>query len=231
MSRSAPWRDAGALLRAEGRFAVGGERVPLVRLAVWTVAAGAVYGAVMGSYGGDARGIAFAALKVPLLLLASLCVCLPVFYVANALLGLRADFGAALRGIASAQGTFALALASLAPVTACFHACGLTYGGALFWNGCVFLLALACAQTNLARHYRPLVLRDRGHTRALAFWFVLQVFVGIKAGWVLRPFVGDPALPVEFLRAGRWHENPYTNVFWNIVGVGWTAWRALGGGD
>lgn len=222
--------DAGALLHAEGRFAVGRERVPLARLATLTVCAGAVYGAVMGSYGGDVRGVVFAALKVPLLLVASLSVCVPVFYVTNALLGLRADFGAALRAIASAQGTFALALASLSPVTACFHVCGLTYGAALFWNGCAFLLALGCAQTLLARHYRPLVARDRRHALARAVWFALQVFVGIKAGWVLRPFVGDPALPVEFLRAGRWYENPYTNVFWNIVGVGWNAWRALGGG-
>ena len=38
------------VLRAEGRFAVGGERVPLAGLALVLCLAGFLYGAAMGSF-------------------------------------------------------------------------------------------------------------------------------------------------------------------------------------
>lgn len=221
------WTAAGQLLRSEGRFAAAHARVPLARLFLLTTCGGAVYGAVMGNFAGP-LGALYSALKVPLLLVASLVLCLPAFRAVNALLGLGADFPAALRAIASAQGTLAVVLASLAPVTAFFELCGLDHSAAVSWNGAAFLIALAAAQTMLARHYRPLVARDARHRLALIAWFVLQVFVGIKAAWVLRPLVGDPTLPVEFVRAGRWYENPYVHVFWNVADVAWKLGRTLG---
>lgn len=221
------WTDAAALLTAEGRYAVGRERVPWARIAFVVVLSGTVYGAAMGSLGWRERAILYSALKVPILLLAALALCLPSSWVVHALLGLRDDFPAALRGILSAQGTLALALVSLAPVTAFFYACGIAYGPALFLNGCAFLVALGAAQVTLARHYRPLVQRDPRHKLALASWFVLYAFTTIKVGWVLRPFVGDPELPVTFLREGRWADNPYVNLFWNVAGMAWTVVRAL----
>lgn len=225
--------DAVALLRAEGRHAVGAERVPWGGLVAIVVACGALYGATMGTFGwesgGRERAVAYSAIKVPILLTFSLSTALPSFYVVNALLGLRADFAAAARGILSAQGTLAIALASLAPVTCFYAACGTSYRGAVFWNACAFGTALLCAQKTLARHYRPLVARDRRHRAALAAWFALYAFVAIKVGWVLRPFVGDPALPVTFLREGKWADNPYVNLFWNVAGMAWTIVRTVAG--
>jgi hypothetical protein len=221
------WNDAASLLRAEGRHAVGRVAVPWRRIAALVVIAGSAYGAVMGALGGRELGVAHSAIKLPILLVFSLATCLPSFYVMNAVLGLRDDFAAAVRGILSAQGTFALALVSLAPVTAFLYACGVSYPTALLWNGAAFALSLACAQKTLARHYRPLVARNRRHRVALALWFALYTFVSIKAGWVLRPFVGDPALPLEFLRAGKWAENPYMTLFWTGVGFVWSVARRL----
>ena len=81
----------------------------------------------------------------------------------------------------------------------------------------------------LARHYQPLIRRRPRHRHALALWFVLYLFVGVKVGWVLRPFVGDPALPTTFLREGRWQENPYANLIWTVVGLGMTIARKIAG--
>jgi hypothetical protein len=219
--------DAVQLLRAEGRYAVGRGAVPWMRLAAILLASGLVYGAVMGALGGRALGAMYSCIKLPILLCFSLLACLPNFYAMNAVLGLRHDFAAAVRGILSAQGTLALALVALAPVTAFFYVCGLTYPVALLWNGAAFALALVCAQVTLARHYRPLIARDRRHRLALLAWFALYAFVSIKVGWVLRPFVGDPALPLEFLRAGKWQENPYMNLFWTLAGFAWSVLRKL----
>lgn len=223
--------DAVLLLRAEGRFAVGRVPVPWVRLATIAIAAGFFYGAAMGSLGARELGPMYSATKVPILLVFSLGTCLPNFYAMNAVLGLRDDFAAAVRGILSAQGTLAVALAALAPVTGFFYVCGISYPVALLWNGAAFALALTCGQKTLARHYRPLIAKDRRHRLALAAWFILYAFVSIKVGWVLRPFVGDPALPLEFLREGKWQENPYVNLFWTAAGFVWTVVRKVGGHD
>ncbi len=50
-------------------------------------------------------------------------------------------------------------------------------------------------------------------------WLVIYVFVGIQMGWVLRPFIGDPSAPVQFLREGSW-SNAYEVLFqmmWDVL--------------
>lgn len=216
------WIEPTALLRGEGRYAVerpADASAPWARLGTLVVACGALYGFAMGSLEARWLGALYSAVKVPLLLSFSIGVCLPNFFVVNTLLRLREDFGAALRGILAAQGTVALTLASLAPVTWFVYACRATYPVALLWNAAAFGLAAVGGQLTLARHYRPLIARRPRHRHALAAWFALYVFVGVKVGWVLRPFVGDPALPTTFLREGRWQENPYANLLWTVVGL------------
>ena len=61
--------------------------------------------------------------------------CLPNFYVVNNVLGLRADFVAACRGIFAAQAAVAVVLAALAPITAFGYVSGASYRFALLLNG------------------------------------------------------------------------------------------------
>src|SRR5262245_31891679 len=143
-------RDAERLLRGQGDFAVGAALVPWLRIARLLLSAGVVYGATMGALGWNGVALAFSALKLPIVLVFALGICLPSFYVVHAVLGLRDDFVAAARGIVSAQGTLAVALCALAPVTAFFYACGIEYPTALLWNGAAFAIALSCGQVALA---------------------------------------------------------------------------------
>ena len=50
-------------------------------------------------------------------------------------------------------------------------------------------------------------------------WLGVYAFVGIQMGWVLRPFIGQPGVPVTFFREGVWG-NAYVVVLE-------TMWRAL----
>ena len=53
----------------------------------------------------------------------------------------------------------------------------------------------------------------------LRAWIFIYVFVGIQMAWVLRPFVGDPLLPVQFFREDSW-SNAYEVVIkmiWDVV--------------
>ena len=196
--------------------------VPLGRCIALVACGGAVYGAVMGSYGGWADGrvwqAVFAAIKVPLLLFVTFGLSLPSFFVLNTLLGLRADFPRVLRAVAVAQAGVAVVLAALAPYTVVWY---LTMNGnqvAILFNAAMFGTASLAAQGLLRRRYRPLIARDPRHRHLLRGWLGLYAFVGIQLGWVLRPFIGDPAEPVRFLRADVWG-NAYVKVFEMIVRV------------
>lgn len=204
-----------ALLRAEGRHAVGAGKVPFAELLVIILGAGALYGAAMGAYGTRALQSCYSGLKVPLLLGVSTVVCLPSFYAVNSILGLQKDFAAAVRGIFAAQATLAVTIASLAPVTLFFYVSGEGYRASLIFNGMVFALGALGGQLTLERHYRPLVRENPRHRIARNAWLGLYVFVAIQAAWVLRPYVGAPGLPTRFFREGAW-SNAYVEV-WNLV--------------
>ncbi|MGQ0553192.1 MAG: hypothetical protein ACT4PU_08220 [Planctomycetota bacterium] len=217
--------DLDGLLRGEGRHPVGGGRVPWGRLLVILGISGATYGAAMGSFGlvdGRAGQAALQALysgiKVPLLVVCSMLLCLPNFYVVNAVLGLRSDFAAAFRGILSAQATFAVCLAALAPVTLLFYASIGSYHAAKLVNVATFLVALFAAQKTLTRHYAPLLARDARHRVALLAWPALYMFVAGQLAFVLRPFLGNPDFPTEFLR-DPWWGNVYGDLLWALRGL------------
>ena len=172
---------------------------------------GLAYGVVMGSYGGRGLQAFFSAVKVPLLLLATVGLSLPSFFILNTLLGLRDDFTRALRAVVASQAGLTVILVALSPLTAFWYASATDYHPAILFNGLMFGVASAGAQVLLRRAYRPLVARHPRHRWLLRIWLVLYAFVGIQMGWVLRPFIGDPTGPVEFFRRGAW-DNAYVIV-------------------
>jgi hypothetical protein len=166
------------------------------------------YGAVMGAFGGVSEDRAwqvfYSAVKVPLLLLAAFLISLPSFFVFNTLFGLRRDFPLALEAIVAAQAGLTLVLVSLAPYTAFWYISWANYQAAILFNGLIFGVASLSAQVLLRRHYQPLIDRNSRHRLLLRLWLFLYIFVAIQMGWVLRPFVGQPDLPVQFFRAEAW---------------------------
>jgi len=192
------------------------------RLAVLIVF-GAVYGAVMGTYG-DPPGarplqMAYSAIKVPLMLAASFAVGLPAFFALNTFFGLRDDFPRIVSALVATQVGLTVILALLAPVAALVYASGIGYRPAILFHGLMFATASLTAQAILRRSYQGLILANPRHRLLLRTWLVLYVFVGVQMGWLLRPFVGDPGLPTQFFRDGGW-SNAYVVVIemvWGIV--------------
>ncbi len=191
-------------------------------LVVFVVAFGVFYGAVMGSYSGLAPGrfqqLLYSGVKVPLLLLTTFLLCLPSFFVANTLAGLRDDFGQALRAVVGTQSCVTIVLASLAPFTAVWYLSNDNYRQAVLFNAVMFGVASAAAQVVVRRYYAPLIRRSPRHRHMLRVWFVLYVFVGIQMGWVLRPFIGNPNVPPAFFRTEAWG-NAYVAVGRLIAGT------------
>jgi hypothetical protein len=196
-------------LRGHGVFAPEAPLAGRLRwLVVLVLTCGPLYGAVMGTYSGLAPGrfhqLLYSGIKVPLLLLATFLLCLPSFFVINTVAGLRDDFGRVLRALIGTQSCVTVILASLAPFTAVWYLSCADYRLALLFNALMFAIASFAAQVVVGRYYRPLIRRAPRHRLLLRVWLLLYVFVGIQMAWVLRPFIGDPDLPVAFVRAEAW---------------------------
>ncbi|MFT5292348.1 MAG: hypothetical protein ACI8QS_001291 [Planctomycetota bacterium] len=153
----------------------------------------------------------YSSFKVPLLLLMSTALCMPSFFILNTILGLREDFHAACRGVYAAQATIGVALVSLIPVLLVVYLGTPSYQLIQVLNGLLFLIATLAGQFTLARHYRALIRRNSRHRIPYVAWVLLYVFVAIQSAWVLRPFIGNPRLPVGFFRPDPWN-NAYIEI-------------------
>lgn len=171
-----------------------------------------IYGLFMGSFSvsSPVRSpmMLYAAVKMPLLLLATTGLCLPVFFVVNTIAGLRDDFAKATSAILTGQAVIGVTLASLGPITLVFYSATTNHNLAVLYNAFMFLLAAIAGQFITRRYYRPLIQKSRRHIPLLAGWGILYAFVGIQMGWIARPFIGTPGLPVRFVR-----EDPFTNAY------------------
>ena len=83
---------------------------------------------------------------------------------------------------------------------------------AILCNAAMFGLASISSQVLLCGYYEKLVQRNRRHLWMIWLWIFVYAFVGIQAGYVLRPFIGDPELPPTFLRKESF-QNAYVKVF------------------
>ena len=211
------------VLRARPWLVRGEDQVRWLLLVATTILVfGAVYGAVMGSYSGARMlQILYSAVKVPLLLAATFALSLPSFFVLNTLLGLREDFTASVRALATTQAGLTVVLVSFAPFTALWYVSFESYDAAKIFNLFMFAIASFAAQGLLHRFYRPLIESNPRHRTMMWIWLVIYAFVGIQMAWVLRPFIGQPSVPTTFFRAEAWG-NAY-------VEVARTLWRLVGG--
>jgi hypothetical protein len=177
----------------------------------------ALYGAAAGAYAGPAQAVA-AAIKLPLLVLGTLALCFPGFFVVQVLVGSRLRLAQVLALVLGALALSAILLVAVVPVTAFFLLTGANYYfltllhvvivlGAGF-VGMVALhegLAFACEQRGVY---------PRKAMAIMKVWAVLFAFVGIQMAWNLQPFVGDRGAPFQLFRHNE--GNFYTAIVYSL---------------
>lgn len=206
--------------------------LPLQKVAAIVLVFGPMYGAAMGAYAfvvgkrslvEQFPQLIYSGVKVPLLIALTVAISLPSFFVINTLLGLRDDFIEALRAIVSAQAGMAVILVSLFPLTLFSYISLATtessYPLAILVNAAMFGLASVSAQVLLRGYYQDLIDRNRRHLWMVRMWILVYAFVGIQAGYVLRPFIGAPDSPTTFLR-----KESFQNAYVKILEL---VWRVL----
>jgi hypothetical protein len=213
------------ILRSHSVCNIDAKPLSIRSVAAAVLLLGPVYGIAMGSYAwgvGDRDFIRqipqmiYSGTKVPLLIAITVLVSLPSFFVLNTLMGLRSDFREALSAIVAAQAGMVIILCSLFPLTLFFYVSvgdsSVSYQLAILFNAGMFGLASVSAQIQLRSYYRRLIDRDMRHRWMVRMWILVYAFVGIQAGYVLRPFIGNPSNPTTFLRRDSF-QNAYVKLF------------------
>lgn len=181
-----------------------------------------LYGAAMGWWR-DSQQALFVAIKFPLIILLTVVGNAFINAMLAPLLGLnipfRQSFLAILMSFAIASailGAFSPIIAFMvwnAPGLASKAGSGSSYNFILLTHVAVIALAGIMGTARLFQ-----LLRHLGGNRAVAFrvlcaWLAINLFLGSQLSWILRPFIGSPGLPVEFLRAAAFHGNFYEAVY------------------
>jgi hypothetical protein len=187
---------AGAL----ARLRAGGDLKPVLAAMVVTIAASmAIVGAALGSYRGGIQ-IAYAAIKLPLVLLGAAALSAPALSAIGAALGRRSRLSADLALVMSAVAFGALLLAATTPLILLGRALELDYHrmivgtvGAFTIAGCATLRVIVQGVT---AEQAP------GWRSAIAGLCCVFALVGAQLAWAMRPYLVRPRAPeVPFVRA------------------------------
>jgi hypothetical protein len=190
-------RDSAAILERirDSRDLPGLARAMLLAILL----GGAVFGAALGGYRGGAQ-IAYAALKLPLVILFTAAICAPALTAVNAALGRPSNLRSDLALVLTSLGLGSLVIAAEAPVIILAGMLGVGYHDvALLTVGCCAVGGLA----GLVFLIRGLSMSER-RGRFSAALALLAVFglAGAQMTWTLRPYLVRPkTLEVPFLRS------------------------------
>lgn len=91
-----------------------------------------------------------------------------------------------------------------------------TYSLILLAHVAVIALAGTAGNLRLFELLRHWSATHRIAMRVLTIWLGGNLFLGTQLTWILRPFIGSPRLPVQFLRGDAFHGNFCETVFRSV---------------
>lgn len=218
--------EAGAL---QSWLLDGNARRLARELAVILIGAGC-YGAAMGWWRSPEQAL-FVAIKFPLIILLTTLGNALLNAMLAPLLGLNLTLRQSLRAVLMSFTISAAILGAFSPLVAflVWNAPPLTLGATqgaaygLIKLTHVLVIAFAGIVGNI-RLFRLLksVAGGDGNVawRVLFAWLTVNLFLGSQLCWILRPFIGAPYLPVQFLRADiALQGNFYENILHTILDI------------
>ncbi len=194
----------------------------LSHLSIIVIGAG-LYGAAMGWWRDPLQAL-YTAIKFPLIILLTASANAMLNAMLAPLLGLNISFRQSFLSILMSFTIAGAILGSFAPVVAfvIWNAPPLvlhsgesngTYNFILF----TFVVVIAFAGITSNLRLLQLLRHLGGGRRDVAFrvllaWLVGNLFFGTQLSWILRPFIGAPGLPVQFLRTDAFKGNFYETI-------------------
>ncbi|NLG33818.1 MAG: hypothetical protein GX548_00540 [Lentisphaerae bacterium] len=199
----------------------------LFELAVFVCLACALYGTVLVGWRSP-RLSCYVAIKLPVLFLGTTSFVALFNGTSAALLGSGLSFKSTLFTVFAAMAIGGWILLALVPVALFFLLAAISPTGTpaelqFAHNGIlvthIVLLAMAGILGNLAllQGLRRLVHPRCPVLPLFGLWLAAFALVGGQLSWILRPFVGSPFFPVEFLRPDALDRNFYEFVFTEVL--------------
>lgn len=151
----------------------------------------AIYGATMGIYAGGIQ-VVYDAVKIPMLLLISVYVTVPSFYVLSSLLGGKISFRQMVVLLLSGLTVMAVVLLAFVPVNLFFilttaNATFRSYAFLVLLNVVIFTLAGLFAIFYVLKGFMT-IFQDPDWRFAFLVGSIIFMFVGSQLAWVLRPY-------------------------------------------
>lgn len=218
------------LLRGERQFLCGWIetwRANGLALCVCVIVAGAgCYGAAMGCWRAPLQAM-FVAIKLPAILLLTAAGNALLNAMLAPLLGvnisLKQSFAAILTSFAIASAILcsfsplvAFAVWNSPPMTSSLGQSGGTYNFFQLMHVGIIAFAGTAANLRLVQVLRELGANTASARRVLVAWLAGNLFLGSQLSWILRPFIGSPGLPVQFLRPTAFQGNFYESLFSSV---------------
>jgi hypothetical protein len=100
----------------------------------------------------------------------------------------------------------------------------------LFGHTCIVAVAGVVANLQAFRRLLHLTTSPLAAVHSFLCWTAGNLFVGAQVGWVLRPYVCSPGIPVQFIRDKPFDGTFYESVFSSmtrVIGSGTGAWLFL----
>jgi hypothetical protein len=193
----------------------------MLHLALVLAGAGC-YGATIGLWRAPGQAL-FTAIKFPLIILFTTIGNALLNAMLAPLLGLNIPFRQSFLAIVTSFALASVILGAFSPLTAfvVWNAppmvagarSGVTYSAIQIVHVAVIAFAGIAANLRLHQLLQRLAGSRRVATRVLLAWLGGNLFLGSQLSWILRPFIGSPDLPVQFLRETAFHGNFYESVF------------------
>ncbi|MEO1620199.1 MAG: actin-binding WH2 domain-containing protein [Cyanobacteria bacterium J06632_3] len=163
----------------------------------------AVYGGIIGAYGGGLQ-ILSSAIKLPALYLLTLLICVPTLYFFDILFGSKLSFKQYAVMALTAVSVISVLLFSFAPVVLFFLISVQGYNFFILLN--VLIMTITGA-VGVRLFYKGMVdmagpdgFEQKLRLKLLQGWVVLYGLVGSQLGWTLRPFFGAEGEPFQIFR-------------------------------
>lgn len=222
-------RQVPVLLRGEtDAVAPWTEAASLARVAMWlavTVGGSAAFGAAMGWWRAPEQAL-FTAVKLPLVLFFTALGNALLNAMLAPLLGVNIGLRQSLLAVLMSFTIAGAILGGVAPLLAfvIWNAPPLERTASAVTTHAFILLTIvaAIAFAGVAANVRLLRLLQHlgggaGQARRVLFaWLAANLFFGSQLSWILRPFVGSPGLPVQFLRDEPLKGSFYEAVFYSL---------------
>jgi hypothetical protein len=174
------------------------------------------FGAVLATARGGVQ-LGYAALKLPLAILLTLCLCVPAFAAIARALGRELELSGMVGLTLSAAGRAALVLMAFAPAVWFTLDRGLGYHASVLLSAICYGVAGISALRVMASGIGV----DRKGLAILACCAAVLLPTGAQSAWMLRPFIGRPSqAQVPFLRhkESSFADAVYTSAF-SSVGI------------